>query len=44
MEKMNKKKLFVISPSDSREKIYKKFVLYLQKQGIKIVKGSNDGR
>ena len=36
---MKKKELFVIRPSDDMEEIYEKFVLYLQNQGIKIVKG-----
>ena len=39
---MNKKELFVVSPFDSKIKIYKKLVLYLQKQGFKIVKGDKN--
>ena len=39
---MKKKELFVIRPSDDREEIYKKFVLYLQKQGLKIIKGAKN--
>ena len=41
---MNKKELFVVRPSDSNEKIYQKLVLYLQKQGFKIVKGNKNER
>ena len=43
---MNKKKLelLVVRPSDSEEKIYEKLVLYLQKQGFKIVKGDKNER
>lgn len=41
---MNKKELFVVSPSDSNEKVYLKLVQYLQKQGFKIVKGDKNER
>jgi len=41
---MNKKELFVVRPSDSNEKIYQKLVLYLQKQGFKIIKGDKNER
>ena len=41
---MNKKELLIVRPSDSKEKIYKNLVLYLQKQGFKIVKrDKNEG-
>jgi maleate cis-trans isomerase len=36
--KMRKLNLFVVRPSDTREEVRKKFVEYLKKQGIKIVK------
>ena len=35
---MKKLNLFVVRPSDTREKVQKKFVEYLKQQGIKIVK------
>ena len=35
---MKKLELFVIKPDDEKELIYKKLITYLQKQGIKIVK------
>jgi len=35
---MNKKELLVIKPSDSDEEIFKKLILYLARQGIKISK------
>ena len=41
---MKKKELFVIRLSDSNEKIYQKLILYLQKQGFKIVKGDKNER
>lgn len=40
---MKKKELIVIKPSDNKEEIFKKFVLYLEKQGFKIVKGGTNG-
>ena len=36
--KMNKIKLFAVKPSDSRNKVYKKLIEYLEYQGIKIKK------
>jgi hypothetical protein len=41
---MNKNTVFVIRPSDSKEKIYKRLRLYLQKQGFKIVKKDKNER
>jgi hypothetical protein len=41
---MKKKELLVIRPSDDSAKIYKNLVLYLQKQGFKIVKGVKNGK
>lgn len=41
---MKKKEFFVIRPSDDRAEIYKKLVLYLQKQGFKIAKGVKNGK
>ena len=35
---MKKLNLFVVRPSDTREEVQKKFVEYLKKQGIKIIK------
>ena len=36
---MKKTELFVVKPSDDRNNVYKKFVAYLERQGIKIQKG-----
>lgn len=36
---MNKIKLFAVKPTDSRNKVYKKLIEYLEHQGIKIKKG-----
>ena len=41
---MKKKELYVVRPSDSREEIYKKFVLYLHRQGFKIVRGEKNDK
>ena len=35
---MKKLNLFVVRPSDTREEVKKKFVEYLKRQGIKVVK------
>ena len=35
---MKKLNLFVVRPSDTREEVQKKFVEYLKRQGIKVVK------
>ena len=35
---MKKKELIVINSSDNEEKIFKKFVLYLENQGFKVIK------
>ncbi len=35
---MKKLDLFVVTPSDTREEVKKKFVKYLKQQGIKIIK------
>ena len=35
---MKKLNLFVVRPSDAKEKVQKKFVEYLKQQGIKITK------
>ena len=40
---MKKLNLFVVRPSDTKEEVQRKFVEYLKKQGIKIVKeGKNE--
>ena len=36
---MKKIELFVVKPSDNRNDVYKKFVAYLERQGIKIQEG-----
>ena len=36
---MKKTELFVVKPSDDRNIVYKNFVAYLERQGIKIIKG-----
>lgn len=41
---MNKKELSVVRPTDSNQEIYQKLVLYLQKQGFKIIKGDRNER
>ncbi len=35
---MKKLKLFVVSPSDTKEEVQKKLIEYLKQQGIKIIK------
>jgi ribosomal protein L35AE/L33A len=40
--KMKKKKLIVIKQCDSKEEIFKKFVLYLENQGFKVIKGKRN--
>ena len=39
---MKKKKLIVIKPCDSKKEIFKKFVLYLENQGFKVIKGKRN--
>ncbi len=41
---MNKKKLelLVVKPSDNFDEVVKKFTLYLQRQGIKVIKGNKN--
>jgi len=39
---MKKKKIIVINPYDSEEKIFKKLVLYLENQGFKVIKGDKN--
>ena len=36
---MKKAKLFVVKPSDNRKNVYKNFITYLERQGIKIQRG-----
>ena len=38
---MKKTELFVVKPSDDRHNVYKKFIAYLERQGIKIQKGDS---
>lgn len=39
---MNKIKLIVVKPSNTKELIYKNLVLYLRNQGIKIKRGNDE--
>ena len=39
---MKKKELVVVRSSENSEEIYKKFIQYLQRQGLKIVKGEKN--
>lgn len=40
---MKKLELIVVKPDDEKELIYKKLITYLKKQGIKIVKETENG-
>lgn len=37
---MKKTELFLVKPSDDTNKVYKNFIAYLERQGIKIQKGA----
>ena len=40
---MKKKlELFVIKPNDDREKTFKNFIAYLERQGIKVKRGKHE--
>jgi len=39
---MKKKELIVIKPCDNKEEIFKKFVLYLENQGLKVIQGDKN--
>ena len=39
---MNKIKLIVVKPNDTKELIYNNLVLYLRNHGIKIKKGNDE--
>ena len=40
---MKKKlELFVVKPNDNREKIFKNFIAYLERQGIKVKRGEHE--
>ena len=38
----NKLELFVVKPNDDREKTFKKFISYLERQGIKVKRGKHE--
>ena len=39
---MKKLKLLVVKPNDNKKTIYKNLIKYLERQGIKIVKGGKN--
>jgi hypothetical protein len=41
---MKKPKLLIVKPSDYKETIYKNLIKYLERQGIKILRGGKDGK
>ena len=38
----NKLELFVVKPNDDREKTFKNFIAYLERQGIKVKRGKHE--